>query len=180
MDLDKLAKQLLEMGMAHEQIGHNPSCHCEPILARMRGLLQAQLSDERLRQQLLDRRVQTTKDLTDWFEHLDRTAQITYRTTYKPPYLVRIVKDSERHETTVEKMYVQATGDSLEEAFERCIEAYMAGGYVPDEHSGHKVVAREARKQRAKAAKTLAISALPTISKRKYVRRKVALPRRKS
>lgn len=83
----------------------------------------------------MSRLIETFTDLEQWFEDIGRTAQITFRIKLTPTYLVRIVKQ-EKHDKAG-TMYVQATGDTLQEALERCLEAYMTDGFVDEEHAGH-------------------------------------------
>ena len=80
---------------------------------------------------------ESLRDLESWFETIGKTAQVTFRTKMKPPYLVRILKHTERH-LSLDKMYVQAVGWTLEEALERCVEAYMTDGWIQEELTGHR------------------------------------------
>lgn len=138
MKTEELVRELASMAVAHSEITHHAGCQCETLIERMQEKLEEYYINRRAQEQMgQNRHISTTADLEDWFEYIDRTAQITYRVKLSPTYLVRIVKDPERHEESVARMYVQATGDSLGEAFERCLDAYLKDGWVPEEFSGH-------------------------------------------
>ena len=72
---------------------------------------------------------ETVDELMEWLEGMDCTVQISFRTRLKPPYLVRIRKK-------VGEDYLQAVGDTIHEAVERCFEVYLTDDPVPEDLAG--------------------------------------------
>lgn len=80
--------------------------------------------------------IQTVADLEDLFEATGRTCQVTYRISYRPPYLVRI-----NNHTDDEKdgpQYYQATGTTISEACELAYQAFLDREEAPEIIAGRK------------------------------------------
>lgn len=60
-------------------------------------------------------------ELEQWAEDVGKTIQFTYRIRMTPRWLVRIARTGW---VQGDPVYVQATSDSLSEAFERALEKY--------------------------------------------------------
>lgn len=72
----------------------------------------------------MERMFKDVKELEAWAEDVGRTIQFTYRIRLEPKWLVRIAREGWAQRG--ERVYVQATSDSLSEAFERALEKYWS------------------------------------------------------
>jgi len=128
-------KRLLEIESWWEVEGALTTAEFEWLVQKIRDLSKPRPRSGRF--------AETVAELEEWLTDIGRTAQITYRVKLRPPWLVRISnylpQDKEKHDRAdCGRVYIQATGDTLEEAMERAVEAWMTDGFVDEAHVGRK------------------------------------------